>query len=192
MIVKKAALLLSMALLSCAGVAMAQPSAPAAQPPATDSTPRWQPPESPEVVATIRNERTSVLITALAGGWLWRRPPATVATAPPPVSALAQPVKVDVLPVVAAPSPAVSEAVPPPPSPAAVSAAERLRESVEGLAQRDRAHQLELEQQRAKVVKELQRAEEARRKAAEERAKPRDATMGVWSAPIRVKVLPAK
>ena len=106
-----------------------------------------------------------LLIAALAGWWLLAHQPGSASTKPPPVPALAQPLPVDVLPVVASPSPVVSDPVAPPPSPAAVSAAERLRESVEGLAQRDRVHQRELEQQRAKVARELQRAEEARRRA---------------------------
>ncbi len=54
-----------LALLALAGAATAQ-TPPAASAPAADATPRWQPPESPEVVATIRNEATSVLVTALA------------------------------------------------------------------------------------------------------------------------------
>lgn len=36
------------------------------------------------------------------------------------------------------------------------------------------------------------KAAEAAFKAAEERAKPRDVTLGVWSAPVRVRILPAK
>jgi len=111
-----------------------------------------------------------VLIAALTGGWLMGRSPATVASTAPQaqVSATAQPMPVNVVqPVVASPVPVASETVVPAPSPAALSAAERLRESVEGLAQRDRAHQLELAQQRAKIARELQRAEEARRRIEE-------------------------
>lgn len=61
----RTALMLAMALSAWASTATAQPSSP---PPAAaaDAAPRWQPPESPEVVATISSERTSVLITALA------------------------------------------------------------------------------------------------------------------------------
>lgn len=108
-----------------------------------------------------------VLVAALAGWWLLGRAPATVVSTVPQAlaPATAQPLPADVLPVAASPGSEASETAVPAPSPAAVSAAERLRESVEALAQRDRAHQLELEQQRAKLAKELQRAEEARRRA---------------------------
>lgn len=108
-----------------------------------------------------------VLAAALAGWWLLGRSPATVASTVPQAlpPATAQPMPANVLPVAASPAPVASEAVVPAPSPAAVSAAERLRESVEEVAQRDRAHQLELDQQRAKLAKELHRAEEARRRA---------------------------
>ncbi len=59
------ALILAMALSAWASAATAQLTT---SPPATpaDAAPRWQPPESPEGVATISSERTSVLITALA------------------------------------------------------------------------------------------------------------------------------
>ncbi|MGS5089934.1 hypothetical protein ACVC7V_25920 [Hydrogenophaga sp. A37] len=104
-----------------------------------------------------------MLIAALVGWWVLGRSPATVPQALAP--ATAQPLLADVLPVAASPAPVASETLATTPSPAAVSAAERLRESVEEMAQRDRAHQLELDQQRAKLAKEAQRAEDARRRA---------------------------
>lgn len=108
-----------------------------------------------------------VLAAALAGWWLLGRSPATVAPQVPPAltPTATQPLLADVLPVAASPAPVASETVAPAPSPAAVSATERLLESVEEVAQRDRAHQLELDQQRAKLARELQRAEDARRRA---------------------------
>lgn len=107
-----------------------------------------------------------LLVAALAGWWVLAHPPRSVAsTAQPSVPPTTRPVPVDALPAVASPGTGSSDPAPPPPSPAAVLAAERLRESVEGLAERDRVHQRELEQQRSKVAKELQRAEEARRRA---------------------------
>jgi hypothetical protein len=109
-----------------------------------------------------------VLIAALVWWSLGHQPGTLVARPPqplPPATAATQPAPIEAVPVAAPTVPVSSETAVPPPSPAALSAAERLRESVEGLAQRDRVHQLELEQQRAKLVKELHRAEEARRRA---------------------------
>lgn len=108
-----------------------------------------------------------VLVAALVGWWLWghqTRPVASMA-APSAVPTLAQPLPFEALPVGASTVPVASGTVVAPPSSAAVSAAERLRESVEGLAERDRLHQRELEQQRARIAREVQQAEEARRRA---------------------------
>jgi hypothetical protein len=78
-------------------------------------------------------------------------PSATPAEAPASLPAPASPVPVD--------------AAAPAPSPQAVSAAERLRASVEDLAQRDRVHQQALDLERKRLVLEMQKAQEPRRSA---------------------------
>lgn len=130
-----------------------------------------------------------VLIAALAGWWLMGHTPATVASPAPQAlaPATAQPLPADaVQPVEASPDPVASETVAPAPNPAALSAAERLRESVDGLAQRDRAHQLDLAQQRAKIAKELQRAEEARRRPEDTPVSRPAAAESTQAAPAQV------
>ena len=63
----RTALIFAVAVSAWATATFAQPSTPLPAPaPSSETAPRWQPPESPEVVATIGSERTSVLITALA------------------------------------------------------------------------------------------------------------------------------
>ncbi|MBT9552550.1 MAG: hypothetical protein IV088_16990, partial [Hydrogenophaga sp.] len=143
-----------------------------------------------------------VLIAALVW-WSLAHQPGTLVAKPPqtllPATAATQPAPIEAVPVAAPTVPVGSETAVPPPSPEAVSAAERLRESVEGLAQRDRVHQQELEQQRAKLVKELHRAEEARRRAeapafprpvAAESAPPAPASAAATAAPSATPAAP--
>lgn len=105
-------------------------------------------------------------VLVLAGGWWMTRHRVAAPVSGAPQRALGGNLSGDVLPAAAAstpaPQPAAAEAQPEPPGTAA--AVERLRESVERLAQEDRVKAAALDRQRRDAALQKQRAEDARRR----------------------------